>query len=173
MRLSDTPLIDAVRIAARVRQLANEISADYAQSEIVLLTVLKGSFLFAADLLRALSIGATIDFVQARSYDGTNSTGEVHFLYLPETAIAGKHVLIVEDILDTGRTAAAILEHIAALGPASVRLCALLDKPARRVTAVSADYVGFPIGDEFVVGYGLDYEERYRELPAVYTLLSE
>ncbi|MBM3290901.1 MAG: hypoxanthine phosphoribosyltransferase, partial [Candidatus Hydrogenedentes bacterium] len=132
--------------------------------------VLKGGLLFAADLVRAIGVPLTIDYVRAKSYDGDRSQGHVELKVLPEQPLEGKHVLFVEDILDTGRTTAAVLDIARAANAASVALCALLDKPSRRTAPVCADYVGFTIGDDFVVGYGLDYNERYRELPAVYSL---
>ena len=173
MRTSDTPLLEAERIAARVAELGAEISRDCGGADLVLIVVLKGAFMFAADLARVLSTCVQVDFIRAKSYGKTSSSGEVRFLQLPETPLTDRHVLVVEDILDTGRTASAILAHIAAQGPASLKLCTLLDKPSRRVTPVKADYTGFTIDSHFVVGYGLDYEEQYREMDAVYLLENE
>lgn len=173
MELTKTPLIEAEQIRARVRALAQEIEADYAGAPLVLLTVLKGSLHFASDLQRAMSecLELHLEFIRARSYDGTASTGTVELLYTPEVGFTGRHVLVLEDILDTGRTATSILAHVRAQQPATLRLATLLDKPARRVVPIEADYVGFRIDDHFVVGYGLDLNERYRHLPAIHCLV--
>lgn len=160
-------------IAECVRELAARICADYGDTCLTLLVVLKGGAWFAADLARRLPFSTEIEFTRAKSYRGAASTGEVSFLIEPGPGLAGRHVLIVEDILDTGHTLAAIMARVAALGPASLRVCTLLNKPARRAAPVRADYVGFEIPDHFVVGYGLDYEEQYRALPAIYTMVSE
>jgi len=170
MRLSERPLIAADTIQARVRELGERINADYAGRELVVVVVLKGGLLFAADLLRALRVPLSLEYVRAKSYDGDSSQGAVELKVLPEQPLAGKHVLFVEDILDTGRTTAAVLEIAQQANAASIRLCVLLDKPSRRATPVHADYVGFTIGDRFVVGYGLDHNERHRELPAIHVM---
>jgi len=156
MRPSEEPLLSAEAIASRVADLGNAIAERYDGAPVVLLCVLKGGLFFTADLARTLPGRATVDFIRAKSYDGVESTGTV--------------TLVVEDILDTGRTATAILERIREENPASVALCTLLDKPSRRVVPIEADFVGFTIGEYFVVGYGLDHDERYRELPAVHVL---
>ncbi|MBI2435136.1 MAG: hypoxanthine phosphoribosyltransferase [Candidatus Hydrogenedentes bacterium] len=165
MKLSETPFISVHEIQERVADLAEIISQNYAQRELLLVTVLKGSAVFAADLMRALNRPLQLDYVRVRSYNGGESTGAHVFTLLPEAPLAGQHVLVVEDILDTGLTATAILERLRAAGPASLALCTLLDKPSRRRVAITADYVGFTIDEIFVVGYGLDYNERFRELP--------
>ena len=170
MRLSEEPLISADTIQARVRELGARIAEDYAGRELLVVVVLKGGLLFAADLVRAIAAPLSIEYVRAKSYDGDRSQGHVELKVLPEQPLAGRHVLFVEDILDTGRTTAAVLDLAQRAGAASIALCALLDKPSRRVTSVRADYVGFTIDDRFVVGYGLDYNERHRELPAIHTL---
>ncbi len=170
MRLSDRPLISADRIRQRVDELAEAIDADHPDCDIVLVTVLKGATVFAADLMRRLQGCACLEFVRARSYAGTESRGHVEVTLLPEKPLEGRHVLVIEDILDTGRTTHAVLERLGAQNPAKLRLCTFLDKPARRIMPVTADYVGFSIDNHFVVGYGLDYEEKYRQLPAIYTL---
>ena len=134
------------------------------------MAVLKGSVFFAADLMRRITRPLQVDFIRAKSYDGTESTGKVLFSVLPETPLKDRHVIVVEDILDTGRTSSAILKWVRSQHPASVALCALLDKPDRRVKKLTADYCGFTIANHFVVGYGLDYNERYRNLPEIRAL---
>lgn len=171
MRLSEKPLIEEGAIADAVARLGREISGRHAgRGELVLVVVLKGGTLFAADLMRRLDVPLSVEYIRAKSYDGTESLGDVNLPVLPEQPLAGKHLLVVEDILDTGRTTAAILKALAAQQPASLELCVLLDKPSRRVVPVEARYVGFTIDDHFVVGYGLDHDEHYRQLPAVYVL---
>ena len=170
MRLNEQPLISTDAIQTRVYELGRQINADYAGKELVVVVVLKGGLLFAADLLRALRVPLTLEYVRAKSYDGGHSQGAVELKVLPEQSLAGKHVLFVEDILDTGRTTAAVLDVAREAGAASIGLCVLLDKPSRRTAPVHADYVGFAIGDYFVVGYGLDYNERHRELPAIHAM---
>lgn len=170
MRLREQPLIDAAEIERRVSELAQQISSDYTGREILLVAVLKGSILFTADLMRRLTTPVVLEFLRARSYQDTESTGHVECTLFPEHALKDQHVLLVEDILDTGRTASVIIEKIRQAQPASVALCTLLDKPSRRVVPVEADYVGFTIEDRFVVGYGLDYSERGRELPSLFVL---
>lgn len=168
-----TPLIDAARIQTRVAELAATITPRYADRELVLLVVLKGGSVFAADLMRHMTSPVVIDFIRARSYEGTESNGGVTITYWPETPLVERDVLIIEDILDTGRTAHAIREWVCRQRPASVALCALLDKPSRRHAAVEADYVGFTIEDHFVVGYGLDYEQQGRQYPYIGVLQLE
>jgi hypoxanthine phosphoribosyltransferase len=132
--------------------------------------VLKGGICFTSDLLRALTIPVTVDFMRPKSYAGTGSRNRVDILAAPTESLTNRTVLLVEDILDTGRTTAVLLDWIAQRRPAAVRVATLLNKQARRVNDVRADYVGFEIDDQFVVGYGLDYNEKYRELPGVHTL---
>ncbi|NUM54240.1 MAG: hypoxanthine phosphoribosyltransferase [Candidatus Hydrogenedentes bacterium] len=170
MRLSNEPLISADAIQARVRELGNRITADYAGKELMVIVVLKGGLLFAADLLRAIHVPLSLEYIRAKSYNGDHSTGYVELKVLPEQPLDGKHVLVVEDILDTGRTTAAVLDVARRGGAASVALCVLLDKPSHRTTPIQADYVGFAIDDHFVVGYGLDHDERHRELPAIHVI---
>lgn len=170
MRPSREPLYTASQIRARVGELAAEVSRDYAGRDVVAIIVLKGGLHFGSDLIRALTIPAAIDFVRAKSYDGMKSSDQVEFLTLPTLPLEGKHVLILEDILDTGLTAHAILEHVRSQHAASVSFCTLFDKPVNRRVELKGAYVGFELDTQFVVGYGLDYEERYRELPDVYVL---
>ena len=172
MRLSERPLIARAEIDEEVRRLAREISARYAGGGgLVLVVVLKGATVFAADLMRCLDVHPLrIEYIRAKSYDGTHSVGKVDLTVMPDLSVAGQHVLVVEDILDTGRTTTAILKALEGARPASLELCTLLDKPSRRVVPVDAQYVGFSINDLFVVGYGLDYREDYRHLPEIHVL---
>lgn len=166
----DRPLISAGQIESRVRELASELNTDYGQTgrPVSVIVVLKGACFFAIDLLRHLTVPTRMDFLQASSYSGMGSTGEVRLHKDISMAIGGTDVLLVEDIVDTGLTAAWLKRHLASHLPASVKLCTLLDKPSRRRIEVEIDYRGFTIPDEFVLGYGLDFDEGYRNLPAVY-----
>lgn len=152
----------------RVKELGAQITEDYKGKEIVLITVLRGSYIFMADLSRAIDLPCVIDFMSVSSYGkGTTSSGQVQITKDLSEDIAGKEVIVVEDILDSGNTLSYLLQILEARKPASVRLCTLLDKPERRVKNIQADYCGFTIPDAFVVGYGLDYAEKYRNLPYV------
>ena len=167
-------LIDADAIRARVRELGVRIAADYAGRDLVLVSILKGALPFLADLMREVPIYCSLDFLEVSSYGaGTTSTGVVRILKDLAKPIEGRHVLVVEDILDTGHTLSYVIEHLRGQHPASLGLCALLDKPARRVVPIEVDYKGFAIEDKFVVGYGLDYAERYRNLPFIGVLKPE
>jgi hypoxanthine phosphoribosyltransferase len=170
MERSERPLYTAAQVRARVEELAAAISRDLPGPDLVALIVLKGALHFGSDLLRAMSVPMAVDFVQVRSYHGATSTEAVTMLARPTQDLRNKHVLIVEDILDTGVTARALLEFVTSQGAAEVRFCALFDKPARRKIPVKADYTGFTVDDVFLVGYGMDFEERFRELPDVYVL---
>ncbi len=170
MRLRDTPLLTSERIRRRVSELGCQISADFAGHDLTMLVVLKGGIVFASDLMRDLAVPLEVEFIRARSYAGTQSNGGVEITVWPETPVTGKHVLLVEDILDTGRTSTAMLERLRAEHPARLELCVLLDKPSRRIEPIQATYVGFTIDDVFVVGYGLDYEQRGRALPDIRVL---
>jgi hypoxanthine phosphoribosyltransferase len=165
-------LISADDIAARIHTLAAEISRDHrAAAPVHLVCVLKGAFLFLADLVRALDLPVTLDFMALSSYaKGTTSSGEVRLLKDLDTALEGRHVIIVEDIVDTGLTLHYLQEILAARGPKSVRTACLLSKPSRRQIDVRVEYIGFTIEDHFVVGYGLDYGEAYRHLPHIAVL---
>jgi len=159
-------------IAARVTELGRVIAADYSDRTPILVSVLKGSFVFAADLSRALPIPLRIEFLGVQSYgSGTVSTGAVQITLDLTHPIEGQDILVVEDIVDTGLTLAYILGLLKARGARSVRVCAFLDKPSRRRVEVPVDYVGFTIPDVFVVGYGLDHAEQYRNVPALCELL--
>jgi hypoxanthine phosphoribosyltransferase len=164
-------LISAAEIEGRVRELAGEIEADYTDvDELVLIGVLKGSFIFLADLARAIHVPRRIEFIAVSSYGEQESDvhpGAVRLLMDVRHDIAGTHVLVVEDIVDTGHTLEYLLRLLHARGPASLRACTLLSKPDRRAVDVDVDYVGFSIPDEWVVGYGLDFAERHRTLPNI------
>ena len=164
-------LLSREAIAARVKELAIQISRDYAGKDLLLVGVLKGAFVFLADLMRALEIPVQVDFVRLASYGaGATSAGQVRVLLDMAASIADRHVLIVEDILDSGLTLGFLLERLRARQPASLKLCVLLNKHIRRVYEISPDYTGFVVPEGFVVGYGIDYAERYRHLPAIYIL---
>ncbi len=156
---------------ARVRALGEEISRDYEGRELILVGVLKGAVFFLSDLMRHLTVPCEVDFMAVSSYgSSTDSSGVVRILKDLDAVIAGREVLIVEDIVDSGLTLSYLYRILCAREPASVRVCALLTKPARRTVDLPIDYVGFEIPNEFVIGYGLDYAERYRNLPYVATL---
>ncbi|MEA2662629.1 MAG: hypoxanthine phosphoribosyltransferase [Chloroflexota bacterium] len=167
-------LLDADTIKARVRELGARIAQDYDGRDLVLVSILKGALPFLADLMRAVPIYCSLDFLEVSSYGaGTTSSGVVRILKDLAKPIEGRHVLVVEDILDTGHTLSYVIEHLRGQHPASLGLCALLDKPARRVVPIAVDYKGFEIPDKFVVGYGLDFAERYRNLPFIGVLKPE
>jgi hypoxanthine phosphoribosyltransferase len=161
-------LLDAAAIAKRVGELGRQIAGDYAGKPLVLLCVLKGSFVFASDLARCIDASLRIEFLGVQSYgDGTHSTGVVQITQDLTRPIEGEDVLIVEDIVDTGLTLHYLVEQLQTRGPSSVKVCALLHKPARKQREVRIDYLGFTIDDVFVVGYGLDWGQRYRNLPYI------
>ena len=166
-----TLLISEAELKSGVSDLAKRIDRDYARTGLVLVGVLKGATLFVADLMRELQVNVhRLEFVMARSYgSGTESSGTVWVeSLLTDEAITGRHVLIVDDIADTGHTCAAVTKYLTEMRPASLRYCTLLDKPERREATIQYDYVGFTIPNHFVVGYGMDLDERYRGLPGVY-----
>jgi hypoxanthine phosphoribosyltransferase len=161
-------LLSTEEIAARVRELGAEITREYAGRSLMLVCVLKGSFVFAADLARAIDLPVRIDFLGVRSYGvDTETSGVVQITHDLSRPIEGEHVLLVEDIVDTGLTIAHLINLLRTRGPASVHVCALLHKPARARIQVKIDYLGFTIEDRFVVGFGLDFAERYRNLPYI------
>lgn len=160
-------LIPQNRLQKRVSELGYEISQAYEHKDLVLVAILKGSFVFAADLLRAITIEASIDFMAISSYGHQNSSGVVRITKDLDESIEGRNVLLVEDIIDTGLTANYLLQALRRRGPASVNICALLDKSARRIIDLPIRYRGFEIPDVFVVGYGMDYQQRYRNLPHI------
>ena len=158
-------LIDADTIADKVRELGARITEDFRGKELVLVPVLKGSFVFAADLARAIDLPLSIEFFGCRSYEGSSSSGVVQTTLDLTKPIEGKHVIIVEDIVDTGLTMEYMRDNFETRHPASLKLASLLHKPARTKVPVDIDYLGFTIEDVFVIGYGLDFDERYRNLP--------
>ena len=163
-----TTLIGQDEIARRVKEMGAEISRDYPDGDLVLVGILKGSFLFLADLVRAIDVPVAIDFMRVRSYGSrTESSGVVEISADLTSPVQGKHVLFVEDIVDTGLTMAYLQEFLKTRHPRSVKLCALLHKPERILKPVHIDYLGFTIPNKFVVGFGLDYEQRCRNLPYI------
>lgn len=170
----ESVLFSEGKLKQRVRELGAQITADYAGKAPLLVSVLRGSYVFMADLTRCIDLPCTVDFMAVSSYgSGTRSSGQVQITKDLSEHIEGKDVIVVEDILDSGNTLYYLLQILQARDPASIRLCALLDKPERRTKEVSADYSGFTIPDAFVVGYGLDYAERYRNLPYIGILKPE
>jgi hypoxanthine phosphoribosyltransferase len=164
-------IVASDELQRRVQELAAQISSDYAGKDLLLIGVLKGAIFFLADFMRALSIECEVDFMAISSYgSSTKSSGVVRILKDLDAAIEGRHVLIVEDIVDSGLTLAYLLRNLAGRNPASLEVCALLRKPVSRDVELEARYVGFEIPDKFVVGYGLDHAERYRALPYVAVL---
>ena len=161
-------LISEERLRARITEVAAEISADYEGRKILVIGVLKGAIFFISDLVRQLSVPCEIDFMAVSSYGAsTHSSGVVRILKDLDIPIAGRHVLIVEDVIDSGLTLSYLLKNLASRGPASLEICTLLAKPGYRRLKIAAGYVGFELPDVFVVGYGLDYAERYRNLPYI------
>ena len=167
-------LVTEAQIAAKVRELGGAIAADYRGKDLVLVSILKGALPFLADLMRQVHLPLSLDFLEVSSYGtSTETSGVVRILKDLANPIEGRDVLVVEDILDTGNTLAFVIDHLRSQRPASVRICTLLDKPARRIIPIEIDYRGFEIPDKFVVGYGLDYAERYRNLPFIGVLKPE
>lgn len=161
-------LISQKEIEERIKSLAVQINTDYAGKEVLLVCVLRGAVMFAMDLAKALNLSLEIDFLAVSSYGcGTASSGSVKIIKDLDCNIEGKHVLLIEDIVDTGLTLTHIAEMIKMRNPKSFRVCALLSKPERRMCNIEADYTGFTIEDKFVVGYGLDYNQKYRNLPYI------
>ena len=161
-------LISREKVEERIKELAKEIEKDYAGKNLVCVGLLKGSVMFMSDLIKSVNLDLRIDFMKVSSYgSGTDSTGVVKILKDVDLDLAGKDVLIVEDIIDTGLTIVNVKDFLAKKNPNSIRVCTLLDKPSRRKVEVKGEYVGFEIPDEFVVGYGLDLDEKYRNIPFV------
>ena len=164
----DRVLFTEEQLQARVAEIAAQIDRDYAGKQPLLVSVLRGSFVFMADLVRRITLPCTVDFMAVSSYgSGTTSSGQVKIVKDLSEQIEGKDVIVVEDLLDSGNTLSSLLKLLEARHPASIRLCTLLDKPERRTKPVAVQYSGFTIPDEFVVGYGLDYDEKYRNLPYI------
>ncbi len=167
-------LVTEQEIKAKVKEIGQVISAAYDGQDLLVIGILKGAVIFLADLIREITIPIQIDFMAVSSYGATTeSSGVVRIIKDLDQSIEDKHVLIVEDIIDSGLTLKYLIEILKSRGPKSIRVCTLLDKPDRRKTDVVVDYNGFSIPDEFVVGYGLDYDERYRHLPEIYVLKEE
>ncbi len=167
-------LIDEEPLQVRIDELGREISADYEGRDLLLVGVLKGAIFFLADLMRRLTVPCEIDFMAISSYgDGTDSSGVVRILKDLDASIAGRDVLVVEDIIDSGLTLSYLMRSLTAREPASLEVCALLTKPERREIEIPVRYVGFDIPNKFVIGYGLDYAERYRNLPYIGVLRPE
>lgn len=165
------PVLSRAEIAQHVNTLARRISRDYAEKDLVVIGILKGAFIFLADLVRELTIPVEIDFVRLASYGSdTSSSGHIQITKEIELDISGRHVLIVEDIVDSGLTIAYLLDHLKQFRPKSIRLCALIDKTERREVKISTHYVGHLVEHGFLVGYGLDFDEKYRALPEIYHL---
>ncbi len=161
-------LLTEEQLRQRVKELGAQISADYVGRDPVLISVLRGSFVFMADLARQIQPYCRVDFMAVSSYgSGTSSSGQVNIQKDLTEPIEGKDIIVVEDILDSGNTLYYLMQVLQARNPASIRLATLLDKPERRAKPIKSDYVGFTVPDEFVVGYGLDYNERYRNLPYI------
>lgn len=167
-------LLSEDEIREKVRELGGKITADYKNSNLMLVTVLKGAVVFLADLMRQIDVPAEIDFMVVSSYgSGVKSSGVVKIVKDLDVPLAGMDILIVEDILDSGLTLSYIKELLESRGPRSIRIATLLDKPSRRKVDLQADYIGFSVPDEFVIGYGLDYDEKYRNLPYIGILKPE
>ena len=164
----DHILFSEEQLKARVREIAGQIDRDFAGKEPMLISVLRGSFIFMADLMRSITLPCTVDFMAVSSYGaGTTSSGQVKITKDLSESIEGRDIIVVEDILDSGNTLSYLLQILQARHPASMKLCTLLDKPDRRIKPVHVDYSGFSIPDEFVVGSGLDFAEKYRNLPYI------
>lgn len=166
------PLISQESIAKRVRELGRKITNDFRGEEVILVGVLKGSFIFLADLARAIALPVRVEFIGVASYAGTKSTGHVRITNDLSGEILAKNVILVEDIVDTGTTMDYLLDTLSVRGPKTLKVCTLLSKPAAHIMTHTLDYVGFEIGNEFVVGYGLDYDGRYRNLPEIGQIIS-
>jgi hypoxanthine phosphoribosyltransferase len=164
-------VLDSQTIQNRIQEMGKEISHDYQGKQLVVIGVLKGAFIFMADLVRAISIPLATDFIQVSSYgDSSASSGDITLVSSPSHPLKGCHILLVEDIIDTGITMQWLIEHFSEQGAASVRLCTLIDKAERREHQITIDYLGFAIPHGFLIGYGLDFDEKYRNLPQIYHL---
>ncbi|HCF57393.1 MAG TPA: hypoxanthine phosphoribosyltransferase [Myxococcales bacterium] len=161
-------MYSSAQIQSRIAELGEQITRDYAGLELAVVSVLKGSYIFCADLVRAINLPLSVDFLGVSSYGGkTETSGVVRITSDLSRPVEGKHLLVVEDIVDTGLTMAFLRENLRTRRPASIRVCTLLEKPSRARAPVEIDYKGFVIPDAFVVGYGLDYDERYRNVPFI------
>lgn len=160
-------LIDEETLQARIKEMAEQFMEEYKGKELTFICILKGSIFFTADLAKKIDGDVRVDFVRVSSYEGENSTGEIRMKLDLKDSIQGKDVIIIEDIIDTGRTLKYLKEYLKIKQPNSLKVCTLLDKKERRVCDMEADYVGFTIPDKFVIGYGMDYDEKYRNLPYI------
>ena len=161
-------LISEEKVDAKIAEIAAQISKDYEGKHVHLICILKGSIFFTCELAKRITVPVTLDFMSVSSYgSGTKSSGVVRIVKDLDESVEGKNIIVIEDIIDSGNTLSYLLENLKQRHPASLRLCTLLDKPDRRVKQVDVDYTGFQIPDEFVVGYGLDYAQKYRNLPYV------
>ena len=160
-------LINEAKIDARLDEIAKEIMKDYKDEDIVFVGVLRGAAMFMIELAKRIKNSVEFEFIQLESYEGENSTGNVKLKQELTDKIEGKNIIIIEDIIDTGRTLEYLREHIKKFNPKSVKICTLLSKPSRRVFELNVDYIGFSIPDEFVIGYGMDYNQKYRNLPFI------
>ncbi len=166
-----TTILTRQQINDRVTSLGQQITRDYEGKELVLIGILNGAFIFLADLARAIDLDLEVDFIRVASYgNDTSTSGAIQLTKDPELELAGKHILLVEDIVDTGTTLAWLMEFFTRYQPASVKMCALIDKHERREADVLVDYAGFSLDSGFLVGYGLDFAQKYRNLSAVYSL---
>ncbi|MFN8578913.1 MAG: hypoxanthine phosphoribosyltransferase [Candidatus Sericytochromatia bacterium] len=166
-------IIDEEKLQAKIKEIAEKISNDYIDKDLLLICVMNGSVFLSVDLIKQLTVRADLDFISVGSYSKTESTGNVTLYRDISTDVSNKDVLIIEDILDSGRTFSFLVEHFKSKNPKSLKTFSLLDKPDRRVKDVHLDYVGFVIPDIFIVGYGMDYEQRYRQLPFIGELKPE
>jgi len=165
--ITGKPLFNSQEIQAKVKELAERITKDYSGKELLAVGILKGAYMFFSDLVRAIEVPLTLDFIIASSYIKTETSGEVKMYYDIREDIPDKHVLLIDDIVDTGITLNYIRERVLARSPQSVKVCAFLDKKEKREVEIPLDYVGFEIPNEFVVGYGLDYDNKFRNLPYI------
>ena len=167
-------LINEKILQERIKQIADEITEEFQGEEITLVCILKGSLYFFADLSRRIKLDTNLEFIRVSSYEGEKSTGEINFKLKMDEPVTGKNVIVVEDIIDTGRTLSYLLDYFAKQEPKKLKLCTLLDKPERReVDNVNVDYVGFTIPNRFVIGYGLDLDQRYRNLPEINCIIND
>jgi hypoxanthine phosphoribosyltransferase len=167
-------LISKRKIAVTIKRLADEIRRDYKDKNPLLVGILKGSFIFMSDLVRQLDIPLEIDFIRLSSYgSGTQSSGQITLIHELPSRIQDRHVLVVEDIVDTGLTTTFLCNYIRQKGPASIKLCSLTDKPSRRKVPINIDYLGFSVPNRFIVGYGIDFDEKYRNLPDIRVMESK
>lgn len=161
-------LISEEEIQKRIKELSEEIKDDYSGEEVIFCPVLKGGVFFAVDLMKRYNGDCLMEFIKVSSYEGENSTGKIKLeLSLRKEKITGKHIILVEDIVDTGRTFSYLIDYIKEMEPKSLKTCSLLNKESRRLLDVSVDYIGFSIDDKFVIGYGLDFDGKYRQLPYI------